>query len=169
MRDRLHMQVPPGGAAPSTIDAMIEEAAVTLRPAAPSDAQRIAALFTDEGYPAGASDILTRLERFASPASTVVVADLDGEVLGFVAVHLIPRFEHGDSIARIVALVVDPDVRARGIGHLLMAEAERIGREAGAAFAEITAGHHRPEARHLYESLGYDASVAAYLRKRLSS
>jgi hypothetical protein len=28
-------------------------------------------------------------------------------------------------------------------------------------------GHHRADARHLYESLGYDASVATYLRKRL--
>jgi hypothetical protein len=48
-----------------------------------------------------------------------------------------------------------------------MGEAERIGRELGAAFAEVTAGHHRPEARRLYEDLGYDATVAAYLRKRL--
>ena len=42
-----------------------------------------------------------------------------------------------------------------------------IGRELGAAFCEVTAGHHRPDARHLYESLGYDASVTAYLRKKL--
>ncbi len=48
-----------------------------------------------------------------------------------------------------------------------MAEAERVGAELGAAFVEITAGHHRPEARHLYELLGYDASVTAYLRKKL--
>ena len=48
-----------------------------------------------------------------------------------------------------------------------MAEAERIGRERGAAFIELTAGHHRPEARHLYESLGYDSTVTAYLRKKL--
>jgi histone acetyltransferase (RNA polymerase elongator complex component) len=48
-----------------------------------------------------------------------------------------------------------------------MGEAERIARKAGAAFVEITAGHHRPEARRLYESLGYDASVTTYLRKRL--
>jgi hypothetical protein len=48
-----------------------------------------------------------------------------------------------------------------------MAEAERIGSEVDAAFVEVTAGHHRPEARRLYESLGYDAGVAAYLRKRL--
>ena len=47
-----------------------------------------------------------------------------------------------------------------------MAEAERVAREAGAAFLEVTAGHHRPEARQLFESLGYDAGVTAYLRKR---
>ena len=66
-----------------------------------------------------------------------------------------------------MALVVDAGERERGVGHLLMEEAERIGRELGAAFVEVTAGHHRPDARHLYESVGYDASVAAYLRKRL--
>jgi hypothetical protein len=37
----------------------------------------------------------------------------------------------------------------------------------GAALIELTAYHHRPEARHLYESLGYDSTVTAYLRKKL--
>lgn len=142
---------------------------VTIRAARASDADAIAALFTGEGYPAGSSDIVTRLERFDSPYSRVVVADLDGEVLGFLAVHVIPRFEHDDRIVRIVALVVDPAARERGVGHRLMAEAERIGEEVAAAFVEVTAGHHRPEARRLYESVGYDATVTAYLRKRLAS
>ena len=48
-----------------------------------------------------------------------------------------------------------------------MAEAESFGREHHAAFVEITAGHHRPEARQLYEALGYDGAVTAYLRKRI--
>jgi GNAT superfamily N-acetyltransferase len=146
---------------------MIEQANVVLRPAAPADAERIAALFTEEGYPAGPSDIVARLERFASEYSRVVVADLDGELLGFIAFHALPRFEHDDRIVRVLALVVDAGVRDRGIGHLLMAEAERASRDMGAAFIEVTAGHHRPDARHLYEALGYDGSVTAYLRKKL--
>jgi len=146
---------------------MTDHQPVTLRPARVSDAERIAALFTDEGYPAGPSDIVDRLDRFDTDLSRVIVADHGGEVLGFVAIHALPRFEHSDRIVRIMALVVDPGVRDRGIGRLLMAEAERIGSEIGAAFAEITAGHHRADARHLYEELGYDATVAAYLRKRL--
>jgi GNAT superfamily N-acetyltransferase len=140
---------------------------VILRPATAGDAERIAAMLTDEGYPAGPTDILARLERFSPDASRVVVADLDGEVLGFVALHALPRFEHDDRIVRILALVVDAGVRERGIGRLLMEEGERFGRETDAAFLEVTAGHHRPEARQFYESLGYDATVTAYLRKRL--
>ena len=146
---------------------MIEQPTITMRRASAADAERIAALLTDEGYPAGPSDIVARLERFASPDSVVSVAEHDSEVLGFVAVHLIARFEHGDRLARIVALVVDAGVRERGVGHLLMAEAERIARDGGAAFIEVTAGHHRPEARRLYETIGYDGNVSAYLRKRL--
>jgi GNAT superfamily N-acetyltransferase len=146
---------------------MIERQAVTMRPATDSDAEAIASLFTDEGYPSGPSDILERLSRYASPHSQVVVADHDGAVLGFIALHALPRFEQSDRVVRIMALVVDAGERERGVGHMLMEEAERIGRELGAAYIEVTAGHHRPDARHLYESLGYDASIAAYLRKRL--
>jgi len=146
---------------------MTDQAAVVLRPAAPTDAEAIATLFTDEGYPAGPSDILARLGRFASADARVIVAEHDGALLGFIAIHALPRFEHDDSIVRILALVVDAGARERGVGRTLMAEAERVGREMGAAFVEVTAGHHRPEAFHLYELLGYDASVTAYLRKKL--
>ena len=146
---------------------MTDDVALSIRPAADADADTIAALFTDEGYPAGPSDIVERLGRFASPHSQVIVADHEGEILGFVAIHALPRLEHSDRVLRVMALVVEAGVRDRGIGHLLMGEAERIGRELGAAFTEVTAGHHRPEARRLYEDLGYDATVAAYLRKKL--
>ena len=146
---------------------MTDQATILFRPAAPGDAERIATLFTDEGYTAGPSDIVARLERFATPQAQVIVAEHEGELLGFIAIHAMPRFEHDDRIMRILALVVDAGARERGVGRALMAEAERIASELGAAFIEITAGHHRPEARHLYESLGYDGTVTAYLRKKL--
>jgi ribosomal protein S18 acetylase RimI-like enzyme len=148
-------------------DPAADRPAVTLRLATAADADTIASLFTDEGYPAGPTDIVARLERFASAHSRVIVAEHEDALIGFIAVHAMPRFEHDDRILRILAVVVDGGARERGVGRTLMAEAERIGVELGAAFVEITAGHHRPEARKLYESLGYDASVTAYLRKKL--
>jgi len=140
---------------------------LTIRPAEASDAEAIATLFTDEGYPAGPSDIVERLSRFASEHSRVVIAEHEGTLLGFIALNALPRFEHDDRIVRVLALVVDAGARERGVGHRLMTEAELMARQLGAAFVEVTAGHHRPEAYRFYESMGYDATVTAYLRKKL--
>jgi len=140
---------------------------IVLRRAEPTDAARIAILFTDEGYPVAPSAVEARLARFHDDASQVIVADAAGTVLGFLAVHVIPRFEHDDVVVRVLALVVDAGARERGVGRRLLDEAERIAGGLGAAFVEVTAGHHRPDARRLYESLGYDSTVTAYLRKRL--
>jgi GNAT superfamily N-acetyltransferase len=145
----------------------MSDAHIEVRAAAPADAETIAGLFTDEGYPAGPSDIVERLARFDSQYSVVRVAVIAGDVVGFVAVHVLPRFEHSDRIARVMALVVDAGARERGVGHLLMAEAEHVAAETGCAFIEVTAGRHRADALQLYESLGYDPNVASYLRKRV--
>lgn len=145
---------------------METDAAPTFRDAEPADADWIAGLLSDEGYPAGGSDIVRRLERFAEIGSPVRVAEHEGDRLGFVAVHLVPRFEHDDLLARVIALVVDPSVRSRGIGRALLAEVDRIAADAGAAFVEVTAGHHRQDARRLFEAAGFDASLTTYLRKR---
>jgi GNAT superfamily N-acetyltransferase len=144
----------------------MNDANVLVRPATPDDAERLASLLTDEGYPAGSSDLAVRVERYGALGSPVLVAEAAGEVVGFITVLVLPRFEVDDLFARITSLVVDAGVRERGIGRLLMQAAEDHARAAGAAWLEVTAGHHRPDARRLFESMGYDAGVAAYLRKR---
>lgn len=146
---------------------MVDLPRTALRGAAPADAARIAELFTEEGYPVAPSVVEARLGRFADVASRVIVADAEGILIGFVAFHVMPRFEHDDVAVRVLALVVDQGARDRGVGRSLLGEVERVAAEAGAAFVEVTAGHHRPDARHLYESMGYDASVTAYLRKHV--
>ena len=98
--------------------------------------------------------------------SLVRIAERDGERLGFIAVHLVPRFEHDDQLARVIAMVVDPAVRSRGVGRALLAEVDRVAVETGCAFVEVTAGHHRADARRLFEAAGFDASLTTYLRKR---
>lgn len=146
---------------------MISSDTLTIRAAGAEDAARIAELLTDEGYPVGPTDIAARIERFSTPDAAVLVAAQGGEVIGFIALQAVPRFEHDDRFVRVLAVVVDAGARERGVGHRLMAEAETFGRDRRAAFVEITAGRHRPEARQLYEALGFDGSVTAYLRKRL--
>jgi GNAT superfamily N-acetyltransferase len=145
---------------------MNDVAQVTLRAAAPDDAERLATMLTDEGYPAGPSDLAARIERFSTPDARVTVAEAGGAVVGFIAFHVVPRFETDERFIRIIALVVDPGERERGVAHRLLADVERVARDEGVSFLEVTSGHHRPEARQLFESVGYDAGVTAYLRKR---
>ena len=145
---------------------MNDVAQVTLRAAIHDDAERLATLLTDEGYPAGPSDLSERIARFSTADARVIVAEAGGEVVGFLAFHVVPRFETDERFIRIIAVVVDPLERERGVAHRLLADVERIARDEGIAFLEVTAGHHRPEARQLFESVGYDAGVTAYLRKR---
>jgi GNAT superfamily N-acetyltransferase len=144
----------------------MNDANATVRPATLDDAERLASLLTDEGYPAGSSDLAARIERYRVLGSQVLVAEAGGEVVGFISVLVLPRFEVDDLFARITSLVVDAGVRERGIGRLLMEAAEEYAKGAGVAWLEVTAGHHRPDARRLFESLGYDPGVAVYLRKR---
>ncbi len=145
---------------------MNDVALITIRAAMPDDAERLATLLTDEGYPAGPSDLTARVERFSSAGGRVLVAEAAGEVIGFVAFHVLPRFETDERFLRLITLVVDPGERERGIARLLLADVERVAAEEGVSFLEVTAGHHRPEARQLFESLGYEAGVTVYLRKR---
>jgi len=145
---------------------MNDVAQITLRAAAIDDAERLATLLTDEGYPAGPSDLAARIERFSTPDARVTVAEAGGEVVGFVAFQIASRFETDERFIRIIAVVVDALERERGVAHRLLADVERVARDEGVSFIEVTAGHHRPEARQLFESLGYDAGVTAYLRKR---
>jgi len=144
-----------------------QSTALTFRDAVPADADWMARLLSDEGYPAGGTDIVRRLEHYAELQEPVRVAEMNGERLGFIACAIVPRFEVNETFLRVMAMVVDPAVRERGVGSALMAEAERAGQEAGVAFLEVTAGHHRPEARRLFERAGYDAALTSYLRKRL--
>lgn len=51
-------------------------------------------------------------------------------------------------------IVVDEVCRGQGIGHALMAEAERIAKEWGAVQLNLMCWHFNDGARRLYESLG---------------
>ena len=133
--------------APGGYHRVMSDANVTVRPATPDDADRLASLLTDEGYPAGGSDLAARVDRYRALGSQVLVADASGDVVGFVTLLILPRFEVGDLFARITSLVVDAGVRERGIGRLLMQAAEVAAKDGGAAWLEVTAGHHRPDAR----------------------
>jgi GNAT superfamily N-acetyltransferase len=95
-----------------------------VRPAAASDAERLAALSTELGYPMTAGEAVTRFEELAGHEDHVLlVAEIEGRVEGWIQVSRTRVFEAGPS-AEIAGLVVDATARGRGIGAALVAAAE---------------------------------------------
>src|SRR5215471_489887 len=92
---------------------------VTVRDAVPADADRIAMLLTQLGYPATGSEVAGRLRYWLDdPFSRVLVADRAGHVVGCLSIHAVPYLEKTGRWARIESLVVDTAARRTGTAAL---------------------------------------------------
>lgn len=84
-----------------------------------------------------------------------LLAELDGEPVGCVAVH-----PYGDW-AEVKRMWVAPAARRRGLGARLLAEAERIAADCGARTTRLDTNSALPEAIALYRAAGY-REIARY-------
>jgi ribosomal protein S18 acetylase RimI-like enzyme len=141
---------------------------VAIRDATVADADSIARLVSELGYPTSASQMRCRLEAIVRDAdyATLVACD-EGEVVGFVGTRIGPLYEDDEQYGQIMALVVAAEHRRRGVGRVLMQAAESKLVERGARVAVVLSGHHRPDAHTFYESRGYAFTGRRY-KKPLS-
>lgn len=128
-------------------------AALRLRPATPGDAEALASLAGELDYqltPAEAGERLAAL-----PVSDEVwVAEIEGEVVGFVHLSLVRRLIVAPHL-EVLALVVRDAWRGDGVGARLMDLAEHWGIERGAGFVYVRSAVRRERAHHFYLELGY--------------
>ena len=141
---------------------------ITFRRATEADAEVVAELSAQLGYPIAADVIRRRITSIAAhPEHIVFVAELDGAVCGWIQAHIGQSIEAG-ARGEILGLVVSRDLRRRGIGRLLMQEAERWVLDRGADVIVLRSNVQRPESHAFYPAIGYEhfKTQAAY-RKRL--
>lgn len=81
----------------------------------------------------------------------LVVADDGGAVVGYSLV----LFHAGSSLARLYSVAVDPAARGRGLGRLLLEEAERLAVAHGSVSMRLELRRDNTEALALYEAAGY--------------
>jgi N-acetylglutamate synthase-like GNAT family acetyltransferase len=98
-----------------------EHRPVTIRFASQDDAQQIAHLCAQLGYPASAQRIQQRLTTLLPQRDhALLVAERPGEpLLGWVHIYRC-LLVHTDPEAQIGGLVVDATIRRSGVGHRLM-------------------------------------------------
>jgi len=130
--------------------------AITVRPAAPHDAERIAILSAHLGYPASSQDIERRLNLISQdPGNLVLVAELaSGLIIGWLHGYLRRILESEPSV-EIAGLVVDENHRGMGAGRLLMEHVEQWARKCGCSAVTLRSNVIRAQAHEFYKGLGY--------------
>jgi GNAT superfamily N-acetyltransferase len=136
----------------------------TIRDARAGDADAIAALLGQLGYPTAAGAVSARLERLAIVGDRVFVAELDGVVVGLVHLQVTPLIERDRPAAKIGALVVDRAARRQGIGHALVEAVEAEARTRGCGVMFLTPAEGRDDAHAFYERIGLRLTGKRYTR-----
>jgi len=138
---------------------------VTIRLATDGDAPAMASLLAHLGYPADPADLPDRLRRMRAAGDDAFVAEVDGAAAGLATVHSRTVLHVARPVAQLTALVVPPEMRGRGVGRALVAEAERWAMARGADRLVVTTALHRADAPLFYERLGFEHTGRRYVRR----
>lgn len=129
---------------------------ILVRDARESDADALARLCTQLGYPTSAALMPGRVARLGKDLNArALVAERDGRVIGLATIHLRFTMNHEAPIAQLTLLVVDEANRSHGVGRALVDSAERWAKERGSRRINVTTALHRAEAHAFYEKLSY--------------
>jgi GNAT superfamily N-acetyltransferase len=140
-----------------------------IRPARQSDAERLAALSRDLGYPVTADEMAGRLgDLLARDGDIVLVAELEpGQVVGWVHGSE-QRLLESARRCELLGLVVDARERGRGLGRRLVTAVEAWARTRGLELMAVRSNVTRTESHPFYERLGYTRIKTQHAyRKRL--
>jgi GNAT superfamily N-acetyltransferase len=128
-----------------------------------TDAEAMARLCVQLGYPAESSDMPERLARLSGdPNARTLVATHDDAVVGLLTVHLRNTLNHEAPIGQITLLVVDEAIRSRGAGRALVEAAEEWARSRGTKRITVTTALNRDGAHTFYEKVGYSHTGRRY-------
>ena len=127
-----------------------------VRPARAGDADEIARLSGELGYPVSAAVMRERLARvLASSADRLLVCEAEGgAVVGWMQAHAASTVESGLKV-EIVGLVVSGLARRAGVGRALVAAAEGWAREQSADGLVVRSNVRRLESHRFYPAVGF--------------
>lgn len=140
---------------------------MNLRLAGKQDLPRLQQLIDQLGYKVSSHQLQKNLTQYDS---SVFVLELQSEVIGCLAFHVLPQFHSEEKHMRIVSLVVDEKMRGKGFGKMLVEEAEKIAHYLECSVIELTSAAHRLKsgAHDFYKGQGYFADgEKIYFRKKL--
>ena len=139
---------------------------VTVRATEADDVEALADLMTQLGYETRTSEMQMRMEAIrADTHYATFVAVNKGEVCGMIGTFTCYTYEHNSPSGRILALIVSEKMRGHGVGHALIAAAEKD--LAGKNIRRVAVNTHfeRKEAHEFYEKAGYTRNGFRFVKE----
>jgi GNAT superfamily N-acetyltransferase len=95
----------------------------------------------------------------ADPNNELIVAEIEGEVIGTLQLTYTPSISfQGGKRCTVESVRVDERYRGQGIGREMMQWAIERAKEKGCASIQLTTNNDRVDAHRFYESLGFSKS-----------
>ncbi|HLZ24415.1 MAG TPA: GNAT family N-acetyltransferase [Ktedonobacterales bacterium] len=138
-----------------------------IRPMMASDAEEVAALTEQLGYPATTVQIVHRLGLLMEqPGNALFVAeDGDERIMGWI--HVVGRvYLDSDPFAQVGGIVVDERRRGQGVGRALLTQAEQWAEARGYDELRLWSSVMRAGAHAFYERLGYEPVKTSYVFRK---
>jgi ribosomal protein S18 acetylase RimI-like enzyme len=139
---------------------------VTIRAAEAADIDALADLMTQLGYETRASEMQMRMEVIlADKHYATFVAVSKGRVCGMIGTFTCYSYEHNSPSGRILVLVVSEKMRGRGVGHALVAAAEKDLAQKNISRIAVNTRFERKEAHEFYEKAGYKRNGFRFVKE----
>ncbi|HUQ20170.1 MAG TPA: GNAT family N-acetyltransferase [Gemmatimonadaceae bacterium] len=142
-------------------------APLTIRNAEDRDAEPIAVLLGQLGYPAPVEDIPRRIRAVTEivDAIAIVAENSDGEVVGVATARLIPSIHAENLIGWLTTIVVMESARGQGVGSQLVAFVEDWVTARGADRITVTSGKQRTRTHQFYVDRGYEHQGLRFMKR----
>lgn len=134
-----------------------------IRMAKESDTSSLCDLFLQLGYKTHHEKIKTML-REENKERCIVIAEIEKKVCGVIVINFIHPIHEEGKWCVISALIIDEYHRGKGIGHQLLAKAERIAINAGCTQIELASNERRIQAHKFYQNNGYSEVRKRFLK-----
>jgi len=103
------------------------------------------------------------VEETRARRGDVLVAEVDGEVVGVCQVMVLPHFQHtGSWCCELESVHVRADMRSRGIGSALLGAAEALANERGCYRMQLTSRNVRHDAHRFYRANGWEQTSQGF-------
>lgn len=141
---------------------------MNIRLAQSQDTEAICHLLEQMGYSQLLKVVQEQFQRLSKDSNAITLVATDNlNVYGVLSLYFIPQIALKGDFAKICYLCVDENMRSKGVGHLLVQEAERLARQRGSDRMELHSGIQRPLAHQFYLKEGY-VEAPKYFRKALN-